>query len=446
MSFFADNIVESSDLSNIKILDDDELEILWNDLNLGLESCDFEITGNLMKPENLWSILKLRSEMIKRNLFGKMDVSEFMTELFEHQPTRFTKKASPKPEIEHSDGEPSLRRIILDAEDNSKKAECEICLEKFASKQSLNYHKDVEHFGIRYRCQECQKVFRNKQNALKHISIFHADKNVQFEKFVQTESEIPLITPRFITPENTEYQIAISDVRKILPKEGGLDDSISENFEPKMKKIKLDHELAKNVQCELCEQKFASTQALKYHRDVDHLGIRYKCSICEKVYNNRQNTAKHISNFHPNAQNTEVIKFTIDVENKPPVEPQNFVIRNVSGQNSSFFIGNTDASLISVKVGQPESRDDSEPIHFAEYALDPEIDENRSDELICCGNVYRNKYALKQHFAKVHEGLRFKCTECGKLFKEKRRCKGHILNFHKGKEVEVEKISVDVSE
>ena len=98
-----------------------------------------------------------------------------------------------------------------------------------------------------------------------------------------------------------------------------------------------------------------------------------------------------------------------------------------------------------LKVGQPDHRDKFVSVNFAEYALDPDVEENRPNELICCGTVYRNKYALRQHFAKVHEGLRFKCTECGKLFKEKRRCKGHILNFHKGKEIKLERISVDVS-
>jgi hypothetical protein len=260
MSFFADNIIESSDLSNIEILDDDEIEILWNDLNFGLESCDFEMAGNLMKPENLRSIFKLRSEMIERNLFEKIDISEFMTELFQRQPTHFSLKNSSKPESDHSDGEPSLKRVNLDAEENQKKFECEICREKFTSKQSLNYHKDVEHFGIRYKCLECEKVFRNKQNALKHISIFHPDNNVQFEKFVQTSEFEPPLT----IPKNREFQIAISEVRRILPKETSLDNPMSQDFEPKMNIIQLDYESAKNsVQCERCEQKFASTQALR---------------------------------------------------------------------------------------------------------------------------------------------------------------------------------------
>ena len=116
-----------------------------------------------------------------------MGNSEFMTEFIPKNRTRF-KKISPNPEIEHSDGKPSIKRIYLDAEDNPEKVDCEICLEKFDSQQSLKYHKDVEHRGIRYKSQECQKGFQNKLDNNKNTNIIYSDKNLQFEKNVQTEN------------------------------------------------------------------------------------------------------------------------------------------------------------------------------------------------------------------------------------------------------------------
>jgi hypothetical protein len=70
------------------------------------------------------------------------------------------------------------------------------------------------------------------------------------------------------------------------------------------------------------------------------------------MYNNRQNTAKHITHFHPNVLfhdiHSKIIKFKLDVFTAP-VEPQNSDMINNSEENSSFFIQNTDESFISVK-------------------------------------------------------------------------------------------------
>ena len=69
--------------------------------------------------------------------------------------------------------------------------------------------------------------------------------------------------------------------------------------------VKLQHnEHVKKIQCEQCEYSAKSKQALKFHSDAVHLGLRpYQCEVCGKSFTQSQHLLTHkkrIHNFHRN--------------------------------------------------------------------------------------------------------------------------------------------------
>ena len=55
-----------------------------------------------------------------------------------------------------------------------------------------------------------------------------------------------------------------------------------------------------SLECELCEQRFITNQALKTHNRLIHLSVMSKCDICQKEYKDLHHHKKYI---HENVRN-----------------------------------------------------------------------------------------------------------------------------------------------
>ena len=141
----------------------------------------------------------------------------------------------------------------------------------------------------------------------------------------------------------------------------------------------------KRFQCEFCQKTFSGQKKdLIEHIENIHLGIKYKCSECAKLFRRKTECRVHINFYHTNT-NAKIEQ----IVQSPTVEKRRKIRSDDSTQKKRFE---------------------------CEFCLKTS---DRNSDLI-------------RHINSFHFGHRFKCSLCDKLYLNQSRCREHIENFHAG--------------
>ena len=132
---------------------------------------------------------------------------------------------------------------------------CEICETAFfPTAEALQEHKDQYHLGMRYQCFKCSASF----------------------------SEGPELQVHYLTKHNissNEYKVSQVDAVRV--------------------KFVVD-ETNKKFSCDLCGMRFTTCSAMYKHKRAKHLGMEYKCHLCNYTNGYRRGLKSHYETKHKN--------------------------------------------------------------------------------------------------------------------------------------------------
>jgi len=129
---------------------------------------------------------------------------------------------------------------------------CDICSEKFVTKQALRFH-EYKHSGIRpYVCKVCPTSFRTPSTLRAHFDVMHSHSKHKCD-------------------------------------ECGLQSSTSGKLKIHMRT----HSDEKPYQCSFCPSRFKQLQVLKIHEFTHTKESKYKCDKCGKYFPSKSRLIKH---------------------------------------------------------------------------------------------------------------------------------------------------------
>ena len=215
----------------------------------------------------------------------------------------------------------------------------------------MQYHMATEHIGHKLTCEQCGKTF-NRIDALKnHVTVVHEGLKHQCDFCDKSYNQRNSLR-RHIHESHPE--LLVRERRE---------DSSKIQFEPTPDDIETIQQLAKSIQCEVCQQTFDRPEALKHHLKTEHVKT-YECDLCQATFNHRSSWLRHKKNFHINVP----VKVEIDVDEEQHLE--------TSIQVKEELLPLPDSTLIEVK---------SEPtIQVKEEPIDPEVISSDFHEFQSC--------------------------------------------------------------
>ena len=149
---------------------------------------------------------------------------------------------------------------------------CKYC-SKEIQRSIINKHIKIEHLGIRYKCNPCEKSYKSNSMLQMHVRANHSSIK---------ELKCNLCTKKF--SENHRLKLHISVV----------------------------HKGVKKYQCDSCEKSFGQFGTLSRHKEARHSKERnYKCELCYMAFYVKILLKKHVSEVHEHQR-----KFKCDPCNK----------------------------------------------------------------------------------------------------------------------------------
>lgn len=147
------------------------------------------------------------------------------------------------------------------------------CTKSYSKQSSVKTHYDVEHAGLRFTCDTCGDVFKDKRcldghNKSNHLGMKGWRKSKSKNLSCQQCAE---------SPDATEKQKA-----KTYATKSGLERHI------------LAEHREQEFACERCDMRFKDPGTLKYHQDHKHDGVKFECIDCEDCFASKQRLLIHI--------------------------------------------------------------------------------------------------------------------------------------------------------
>ena len=134
--------------------------------------------------------------------------------------------------------------------DPSKWFHCDSCNFVAGNGRKLQHHKESRHLGIRYQCKQCTSSY-----TIRDKLTFHYSKQHNVSSYKVTE-----------------------------------DDKIRVSFNVEIE--------SKKFSCDLCDMKFTTRSAMYKHKRAKHLGLQYKCHLCNYSTGYRRGLKSHYENKH----------------------------------------------------------------------------------------------------------------------------------------------------
>ncbi len=148
------------------------------------------------------------------------------------------------------------------------------------------------------------------------------------------------------------------------------------------------------LKCKFCDKTFGSRSGVRRHTDIIHRNLRHKCDICQDEYVCKRSLNDHIAREHKNAAK----QFKCDLCDRV-FKSKSGVRSHVEREHNNFNRHEVQCHLCKLKVV--------------------------------------NKWVLKNHIEKIHEGKRvkpteraFACSKCDKTFLYKRNLAYHMKQAH----------------
>ncbi|XP_055596010.1 gastrula zinc finger protein XlCGF26.1-like isoform X2 [Uranotaenia lowii] len=200
---------------------------------------------------------------------------------------------------------------------DERKFACDICLKKFAKRNSLNAHKLIHNTEEEFVCEICSKKFPKKSSLRTHIKSIH-ERSTDFmcdicskqlkskyalkahlAEHVDNERVPCTVCGQFMKNQNslrkhmkghTETSLTITcDIcGKRSPTTGAL-----------KKHIRDQHKIQPTHQCTMCDKSFKRSIALKEHMSTHTGEMLYSCEFCDRKFNSSANLSSHRKKVHP---------------------------------------------------------------------------------------------------------------------------------------------------
>ena len=181
-----------------------------------------------------WEVFNFLSEAQKRNLFDDSQITKFEEFIF------------------------SLKKLK-----EKTKFQCQFCSLSYVYSNSLKLHINSVHNEIRYKCTGCGISYRRKDGYNRHIK----------------KCKLANISAKI---EKMKKEIETTPMKKI---------SQTVNFTDK--KI-IGPPMTKKFRCQFCSLSYSRKHSLNSHIDYVHNGIRYKCTGCGNLRQQKNDCVRHI--------------------------------------------------------------------------------------------------------------------------------------------------------
>ena len=189
--------------------------------------------------------------------------------------------------------------------------------------------------------------------------------------------------------------------------------------------------------CNLCEEKFASKQALDHHDQVAHRkAAPVKCDQCDVSFTSKVSMKNHKKYVHSSVEKI-VCKFCgSQFKQKKDL---NFHLRNKHDINTNDFFMNEwnnseprERFHCDMCTSNYKYRKDLQS-HKKQTHETTSVESDERFKCDQCGLSYKNKKGLNEHKRNKHAESAFNCNICGKLFNQKNNCMKHERNHKEGK-------------
>ena len=133
------------------------------------------------------------------------------------------------------------------------------------------------------------------------------DKNEQSKMFVSTNNFVPtsdckMLKLEFEVLENTSSELSEEPSSKHIDEAVKMTDPLSVALNNRVKKRYRSNQMkdidSDTYTCHLCDLKFKSSTAFKYHKNAKHIGKTFPCDYCELDFKSKSNLVAHIRNIH----------------------------------------------------------------------------------------------------------------------------------------------------
>jgi len=205
---------------------------------------------------------------------------------------------------------------------------------------------------------------------------------------------------------SSEINHSASEVAKKPPKSS----TVKKRYN---KKIKKGDPL---YQCKLCDFQTNVQSKLSKHKIYKHIGRTVLCDQCDKKYFFSSHLKEHINSVHSTSgllSCSACTYTTVGEKNLKAHFNLHHGVKNILCTECSFTTTH-------------------------EYRLREHVKKDHTDEenwpkcpKADCGYKNWEASAVKNHFVKVHEGVKFKCEICTNEFSEKANMHAHMLKVHK---------------
>uniref|UniRef100_A0A8D9B1P6 Zinc finger and SCAN domain-containing protein 2 n=1 Tax=Cacopsylla melanoneura TaxID=428564 RepID=A0A8D9B1P6_9HEMI len=294
-------------------------------------------------------------------------------------------------EIQHDTGkENTIQNTFV----TKREHQCTLCETSFSYKPSLVRHMNVVHFN-KFQCSMCKQSLSSSPHLRNHMLKDH-NHLLLF---------CPLCQEEFTTTEdmNTHMSHVHAQTAHVCHKCRRVYTS-REHLYTHLKACK--RRKLTEVKCESCWKVFTSKITMERHLEV-HMGVRYNCKQCEKIFSNERSLFRHKLISHSGNV------YKCNACNKKFADDTGLIRHNRTVHRTAT----------------------KKPV---KYSCDR------------CGKSYVDKKSLREHLNSVHYGLNYTCALCDKTFNTKtpfqnhqRKHKLYQFNCHHCEKIFVDQKSLD---
>jgi len=371
---------------------------------------------------------------------------------------------------------------------------CSICGKEFGTNGNRKNHEKGVH-GKAHQCNQCNEAFKAGSDLRSHILGLHADTeltrklvqewdrtlgfdsesipnedeiddkhdNTQSQEAMLQSTDANLNVPKVLKVSN-DAEIEDQGIHSPMPEEdvGGLGElsgedeggfssnSFLENSPKKDAKLaesrisdKTEYQrlfVAEQNEhglfpCDICDLMYAVREELKYHKLVEHEGLRFECTHCKKLFLTETDLGAHRKSCETPLETNFPVKTWEQIVTSPQkkLKGENLLECDVCG-----FKANRPDRLKEHMLQHDGIRHECKHCNktFSQWRnLKTHIQKvHEAEPLLCdqCEYTTTRKDSLKLHKESKHQGVEYKCTMCNASYNRKKTLTRHIKSMHTG--------------
>lgn len=313
---------------------------------------------------------------------------------------------------------------------------CNVCFEKFYSKEFLSDHKKVcVAPPDAHACSHCERLFTELASLEFHTRIFHPQAQIADSNITSTNQDDSVEDANSIFKCVHCDRVYYSDrsLKHHTKLKHTTDEVVQCNQCGKIcsnkyylaSHIKIVHTDDYSSKCDYCEKEFRSKRNIRRHIEHTHLGMqRYKCVECETLFKEKRSLRKHVRTKHP--ESTAFPQCHLCHKRFESAKSCKIHLKLVH----SFNMNTHPCHLCSVSF----NTFDALKIHIqTSHLAEDEIYKCEECNLVFKGYETFDRHNEKQHLnfaTDFQQKVLPRCIICMKDFSTRKTLKRHIKKFH----------------